>query len=84
MPKPAGSAQKVSATNDKSYPEHYIQTLCVLPGEAQGMKGFVECFVIKSKIQEEKKDPFLLSSQQNMVWIEEKHAFFSDEICLLS
>lgn len=67
MPKLAGSAQKVSTTNDKSNPEHYIQTLCVLPGEAQSMKGFVQCFVTKSKIQEEEKDPFLLSSQQNMV-----------------
>lgn len=47
MPKPAGSPHKVSATNEKSYSEHYIQTLCVLPGEAQGMKWFVQRFAIK-------------------------------------
>lgn len=30
------------------YPEHYIQILCVLHGEAQDVKGFLQCFVIKS------------------------------------
>jgi len=39
MPKPIGIPQKVSATNDKRHPEHYIQILCVLPGEAQGTKA---------------------------------------------
>lgn len=77
MPKPVGSPQNVSVTNDKRYPEHYIQILYVLPGEDQGMKGFVQCFVVKSKNQEEKKDPFLLSSQQNiLVLSKEKHVCF--------
>lgn len=79
------SQEMIVPPNDKRHTEHYIQMLCVLPGEDQDMKKFVQCLVIKSKIQEENKDPFMLSSQQNtFILIKEKYIFSSDQIYLLS